>query len=415
MAEIDLVSSHHPWAPLPRLVDWDELGDGSVFDGMPEEGESADEVFRDPDAVRQRLRRVDRVHPEQPDLLRSRPTPTRTSCCVVLGDHQPHSYVSGHDAGHDVPISVIAQDPAVMYVGSRPGTGSPASTPPPTPPSGGWTPSATGSWRPTPKLMVEVRGRPRPSLEPGEGRQGGDHNVGRACRGPVARSRVVAAGPELRGHPPPWSRCLVAAAPGPRSAPSVTAVVAPRKSCPQIRSTTGFSVLECRWSVLELTHDREHAGDRHRGRGAGCRACRVRSADRAEADLLQAAVDWAAMHSIDSIDEAATLIEAAYGDAAMAVAGAGAPLVAEFAVTEFAAAIGMSTDAGKRYVGHALELGTGCPGSGSGCRPVSCPPGVAGWSPNAPCSSPGSRGVRGPPRRRHRPQGRPRPAATARG
>ena len=30
--------------------------------------------------------------------------------------------------------------------------------------------------------------------------------------------------------------------------------------------------------------------------------------------------------------------------------------MAEFAITEFAAAIGLSTDAGKRYVGHALEL-----------------------------------------------------------
>ena len=34
-------------------------------------------------------------------------------------------------------------------------------------------------------------------------------------------------------------------------------------------------------------------------------------------------------------------------------------MVAEFAITEFAAAIGVSTDAGKRYVGHALELATG--------------------------------------------------------
>ncbi len=30
-------------------------------------------------------------------------------------------------------------------------------------------------------------------------------------------------------------------------------------------------------------------------------------ADRAEADLLQAAVQWAAMHSADSIDDAATI------------------------------------------------------------------------------------------------------------
>jgi len=32
MAEVDLVSSHTPWAPLPRLVDWTRVGDGSVFD-----------------------------------------------------------------------------------------------------------------------------------------------------------------------------------------------------------------------------------------------------------------------------------------------------------------------------------------------------------------------------------------------
>ena len=81
-----------------------------------------------------------------------------------------------------------------------------------------------------------------------------------------------------------------------------------------------------------------------------------RVADRAEADLLQAAVAWAAMHSVDSIEEAETLIEAAFGDSGMPLAGEGAPWVAEFAVTEFAAAIGLSTDAGKRYVGQALEL-----------------------------------------------------------
>ena len=77
-------------------------------------------------------------------------------------------------------------------------------------------------------------------------------------------------------------------------------------------------------------------------------------ADQAEANLLEAAVQWAAMHSTDSIDEAEMLV--GYGDQGMPLAGAGAPLVAEFAVTEFAAAIGLSTDAGKSYVGDALEL-----------------------------------------------------------
>ena len=104
MAEIDLVSSHHPWAPSPALVPWDRVGDGSVFDRTPTQPDSADvhqlygqsieytmstlvsflETYRDPDLV-----------------------------LVVLGDHQPHTYVTGPDPGHDVPVSVIAQDPRV--------------------------------------------------------------------------------------------------------------------------------------------------------------------------------------------------------------------------------------------------------------------------------------------------------------
>ena len=33
---------------------------------------------------------------------------------IVLGDHQPATIVSGSNAGHDVPISIIARDPAVL-------------------------------------------------------------------------------------------------------------------------------------------------------------------------------------------------------------------------------------------------------------------------------------------------------------
>ena len=33
---------------------------------------------------------------------------------VVLGDHQPWTVVTGQDPSHDVPISVIAHDPAVL-------------------------------------------------------------------------------------------------------------------------------------------------------------------------------------------------------------------------------------------------------------------------------------------------------------
>ena len=33
---------------------------------------------------------------------------------VVLGDHQPATIVSGSDAGYDVPVAVVARDPAVL-------------------------------------------------------------------------------------------------------------------------------------------------------------------------------------------------------------------------------------------------------------------------------------------------------------
>jgi hypothetical protein len=113
MAEIDLVSSHHPWVPLPRMVGWDEVGDGSVFDGMPEVGESSTEVFRDPEAVKRVYgESVEYTWDALTSFLATYPDPDLV--VVALGDHQPHSYVSGRDAGHDVPISVIAQDPDVM-------------------------------------------------------------------------------------------------------------------------------------------------------------------------------------------------------------------------------------------------------------------------------------------------------------
>ena len=79
-------------------------------------------------------------------------------------------------------------------------------------------------------------------------------------------------------------------------------------------------------------------------------------ADRAEANLLQAAVSWVAMHSVDSIDQAATVWDRTYGDTAITVAGPGAPLVAEFSVAEFGAAVGLATEAAKAYLGEAVEL-----------------------------------------------------------
>jgi phosphatidylglycerophosphate synthase len=111
-AEIDLVSSHHPWAPLPTMVPWDQVGDGSVYRSMPQTPTSQ-QVFRDPAMVRTMYgRSIEYTWQALSSFLARSADPDLV--VVVLGDHQPHSYVSGAHVGHDVPISLIARDPAVI-------------------------------------------------------------------------------------------------------------------------------------------------------------------------------------------------------------------------------------------------------------------------------------------------------------
>ena len=81
-----------------------------------------------------------------------------------------------------------------------------------------------------------------------------------------------------------------------------------------------------------------------------------RAADAAEAELLRLAVEWALMHPPDSIHEAATHTLRGFGETDLPLAGSGAPSVAEFCVAEFAAVVGLPTEAGKHYVGEGLEL-----------------------------------------------------------
>ncbi len=78
-------------------------------------------------------------------------------------------------------------------------------------------------------------------------------------------------------------------------------------------------------------------------------------AQAAEAELLVAATIWADLHPAESIHDAAWMVPD-YLESPLALAGSGAPLVAEFAVPELAAALGMSTDAGRALLGDALEL-----------------------------------------------------------
>src|SRR3954451_851536 len=75
------------------------------------------------------------------------------------------------------------------------------------------------------------------------------------------------------------------------------------------------------------------------------------AADAAEARLLAHACAWADLHPAESITDAVR-----FGDTPVPVAGPRAPLVAEFCVAEFAAAVGLPSETGKAYLGEALEL-----------------------------------------------------------
>ena len=132
MAEIDLITSHAPWSRTPRLIDQADVGDGSVFEGMPQQLPSETDIWPDPDRVRQAY--GDAVEYSLRAFLRFMTTYGGDDLVVVLlGDHQPATIVSGSDAGHDVPVAVIAHDPAVLdriagwgwEPGLRPSTGAP--------------------------------------------------------------------------------------------------------------------------------------------------------------------------------------------------------------------------------------------------------------------------------------------------
>jgi len=113
MAEIDLISSHAPWSRTPRMLADGAIGDGAVFDPMPAGLPSAPEIWTSPARVRAAYGTA--VEYSLRALLSFVTHHAgRDTVLVVLGDHQPATIVSGQDAAHDVPVSLVARDPSVL-------------------------------------------------------------------------------------------------------------------------------------------------------------------------------------------------------------------------------------------------------------------------------------------------------------
>ncbi|MEV4151120.1 sulfatase-like hydrolase/transferase [Amycolatopsis sp. NPDC049691] len=112
MAEVDLVSSHAPWSPRPWLVDWNQVGDGSVFAPQPAAGEAPESVWKDPAKIRDAYR--DATDYSLKTLISfMQHYGDENTVLVFLGDHQP-PVVTPQGAVHDVPITIVAKDPKVL-------------------------------------------------------------------------------------------------------------------------------------------------------------------------------------------------------------------------------------------------------------------------------------------------------------
>jgi phosphoglycerol transferase MdoB-like AlkP superfamily enzyme len=111
-AEVDTVSSHMPWNRIPRMIPWGDVGNGSIFHRAP--------TLTEPDSFWWRPQQVKAAYARSLEYsLNSlisfvQHYGRKNLVLIVVGDEQPLALVTGQGASHDVPISLIAHDPAVL-------------------------------------------------------------------------------------------------------------------------------------------------------------------------------------------------------------------------------------------------------------------------------------------------------------
>lgn len=110
MAEIALISSHVPWTPIPEIVPWNEVGDGSVFDGSNRFGEPLN--WGDRAKVRQ-------MYAESLDYSLATVGEYlsqfgKGALFVIQGDHQPASIIAGWGKTADVPVHIVSDDVTLL-------------------------------------------------------------------------------------------------------------------------------------------------------------------------------------------------------------------------------------------------------------------------------------------------------------
>jgi phosphatidylglycerophosphate synthase len=110
--EVDTVSSHMPWNRIPRQIPWGQVGNGSIYNRIP--------MYREPDSFWWHPNQVKAAYARSLEYSLNvlisfvQHSSDKNLVLVAVGDEQPLPIVSGQGANHNVPISIIAHDPAVL-------------------------------------------------------------------------------------------------------------------------------------------------------------------------------------------------------------------------------------------------------------------------------------------------------------
>ena len=112
-AEVDTLSSHEPWERIPEEIGWNQIGDGSIYKHLPENTNLDAPFWTTPKRVQAAYGRSI-VYALTALTSFVQHYAKKNLVMIVLGDHQPLPVVSGFNANHDVPISIIAHDPSVL-------------------------------------------------------------------------------------------------------------------------------------------------------------------------------------------------------------------------------------------------------------------------------------------------------------
>lgn len=113
MAELALISSHAPWTPIAEVLPWSQIGDGEIFSAQAQAGLTPEEVWQDVDSIRDHYRQSIE-YMLQTLVSYVQEYGDEDLVILVLGDHPAAPFITGDTDSRQVPVHLIAHDPAVI-------------------------------------------------------------------------------------------------------------------------------------------------------------------------------------------------------------------------------------------------------------------------------------------------------------